>query len=102
VKERYHAAWNRHFREIATMLKTVGTSGQLSLGKQYAGRHFEMEVQADGSILLRPMRVIPEADAWLYSPEMRQRLAEAEAWMTTHPPQETDLDALVQRVEGRG
>lgn len=60
-----------------------------------------MEVQADGSILRRPMRVIPEADAWLYSPEMRQRLAEAEAWMTAHPAQETDLDALVQTMEGR-
>jgi len=84
------------------MLKTVGTSGQLSLGKQYAGRHFEMEIQADGSILLRPMRVIAEADAWLYSPEMRQRLAEAEAWMIANPPQETDLDALARRAQRKG
>jgi hypothetical protein len=84
------------------MLKTIGTSGQLSLGKQYAGRHFEMEVQADGSILLRPMRVIAEADAWLYTPEMRQRLAEADAWMAANLPQETDLDALAHRAEGKG
>ncbi|MGE0800227.1 MAG: hypothetical protein AB7G13_16730 [Lautropia sp.] len=39
------------------MLKTVGASGQLSLGKRLAGRHFQMEVRADGSILLAPVTV---------------------------------------------
>jgi hypothetical protein len=81
------------------MLKTVGASGQLSLGKQFAGRHFEMEVQADGCILLRPMRVIPEADAWIYSPQMRERLAQAETWMADTPPSETDLDTLASRLD---
>ncbi len=39
------------------MLKTVGASGQLSLGKKLAGRHFELEVLPDGSILLAPLTV---------------------------------------------
>jgi hypothetical protein len=82
------------------MLKMVGTSGQLSLGKQYAGRYFEIDVQADGAILLKPMRVIPESDAWLYTPEMRARLLQADAWMDRHPPDETDLDALAADLEG--
>jgi hypothetical protein len=84
------------------MLKMVGASGQLSLGKQYAGRYFEVEVQPDGGILLRPMRVIPEADAWLYGPELRERLAQADAWMAGHPPCETDLEALAARLDGQG
>jgi|WetSurMetagenome_2_1015567.scaffolds.fasta_scaffold573490_2 hypothetical protein len=79
------------------MLKMVGASGQLSLGKQFAGCYFEVEVQPDGNILLRPMRVIPEADAWLYSPQMRDRVAAADAWMAANPPRETDLDALAAR-----
>ncbi|MDD5388095.1 MAG: hypothetical protein PHD37_02030 [Gallionellaceae bacterium] len=81
------------------MLKMVGSSGQLSLGKQFAGRYFEMEAQEDGAILLKPMRVIPEAEAWLYTPEMRDRLARAEAWMAANPPSETDLDALTTRLD---
>ncbi len=81
------------------MLKMVGTSGQLSLGKQYAGRYFEVEIQPDGGILLKPMRVIPEADAWLCTPEMRGRLALADAWMAEHPPLETNLDALAARLD---
>ncbi len=81
------------------MLKMVGTSGQLSLGKQYAGRYFDLEVLADGGILLKPMRVIPEADAWLYTPETRARLAQADAWMAANPPQATDLDELAARLD---
>jgi hypothetical protein len=83
----------------ASMLKMVGSSGQLSLGKRFAGRYFEVETLDDGSILLRPMRVIAEADAWLYTPEMRERLAQADAWMAENPPQETDLDELAARAE---
>jgi len=84
------------------MLKMVGASGQLSLGKQYAGRYFEVETQPDGGILLRPMRVTPEAEAWLHTPEMRERLAQAEEWMAANPPRETDLDELAAKLEARG
>ncbi len=83
------------------MLKTVGTSGQISLGKKYAGRHFELREEEDGAITLRPMRVIPESDAWLHTPEMKEKLARADAWMDAHPPQETDLDRLTAEVEKR-
>lgn len=41
------------------MLKKVGTSGQISLGKKYAGQLFAVELQADGCILLRPMKAVP-------------------------------------------
>ena len=80
------------------MLKMVGASGQVSLGKQYGGRYFEMAVEPDGTIVLKPVRVIPEADAWLYTPEMRERLAVADAWMAENPPRETDLEQLAARA----
>ncbi len=41
------------------MLKEVGASGQISLGKKYAGQLFEVDLQADGSILMRPVKVVP-------------------------------------------
>nr|WP_295769204.1 hypothetical protein [Rhodoferax sp.] len=43
------------------MLKEVGASGQISLGKKYAGLLFEVESLADGSIVMRPMKVVPAA-----------------------------------------
>jgi hypothetical protein len=81
------------------MLKMVGNSGQRSLGKQYAGRCFEVELREDGSIVLTPMRVIPESDAWLYTAEMQERLRAADDWMDRNPPAETDLDALEKKLE---
>ena len=41
------------------MLKTVGSSGQLSLGKKYAGKHFQVEIADDGVITLVPVEVTP-------------------------------------------
>ena len=73
------------------MLKMVGASGQLSLGKTYAGQYFDVEPQEDGSILLKPMMVIPEEEAWLHTPEMRAQLERGDTWMKEHPPAEAIL-----------
>jgi thymidylate synthase len=41
------------------MLKEVGASGQISLGKKYAGQLFDMQIAADGSVKLTPVQVVP-------------------------------------------
>ena len=41
------------------MLKEVGASGQISLGKKFAGQLFDLQTQADGSIVLQPVKVVP-------------------------------------------
>lgn len=83
------------------MLKMVGSSGQLSLGKKYAGKYFEIEQTADGSLLLRPMKVIPESEAWLQEPETQNKLHQAKEWIKENPPTETDLDAFLEQVKDR-
>jgi hypothetical protein len=80
------------------MLAMVEASGQLPLGKAYAGQCFDVEPQEDGCILLKPVTDIPEEEAWLHTPEMQAQLARGDAWMKTHPPVATDLDALAQRL----
>ena len=42
------------------MLKEVGASGQISLGKKYAGRLFEVVTHPDGRIELLPMKAVPD------------------------------------------
>jgi len=44
-------------------LKTVGASGQISLGKKYSGKHFDVVFHDDGSVQLNPMKVVPEVRA---------------------------------------
>ena len=41
------------------MLKEVGASGQISLGKKYAGQLFDMQIAADGAVMLQPVKVVP-------------------------------------------
>ena len=41
------------------MLKEVGASGQISLGKKYAGQLFDVATQLDGSIVMTPVKVVP-------------------------------------------
>ena len=84
------------------MLKMVGSSGQLSLGKRYAGRYFQVEHQPDGVIVLRPMTLVPADEAWVHEPAMRARLRRADAWAKRTPPADTDLAALLDRAQRRG
>ena len=83
------------------MLKMVGSSGQLSLGKKYAGRYFQVEQQPDGAVLLRPMTLIPAAEAWAHVPAMRDQLRRAGEWAKRTPPTETKLDKLVGNAAKR-
>jgi len=41
------------------MLKEVGASGQISLGKKYAGQLFDLQKTEDGSLKLTPVKVVP-------------------------------------------
>jgi hypothetical protein len=69
------------------MLKEVGASGQISLGKKYAGQLFDMQVLEDGRVQLLPVKVVPLAqeelaayplgDGWLTPERLARRKAAA-------------------------
>jgi hypothetical protein len=42
------------------MLKEVGASGQISLGKKFAGRLFDVVIHEDERFELFPMKVVPQ------------------------------------------
>jgi hypothetical protein len=80
-----------------TELKTVGKSGQISLGKSFAGKTLRLRRQADGSILLTPVAVIPESQLWTLREPHRSAIERGMAWAAENPPAETDLDELLTR-----
>ncbi|TAG27548.1 MAG: hypothetical protein EAZ37_05165 [Burkholderiales bacterium] len=41
------------------MLKEVGTSGQISLGKKFAGQLFDVQFLDTGAVQMLPVRVVP-------------------------------------------
>jgi hypothetical protein len=82
-----------------TAIKTVGSSGQISLGKEYAGRHVLVEETTPGVWLVKLGEFIPDSEQWMWEPQARANIDRAVAWAETHPPEETDLEALAERVK---
>ena len=58
------------------MLKEVGASGQISLGKKFAGRLFDVIVHADDRVEMLPMKAVPQARA-----SEPQQVLPADGWV---------------------
>jgi hypothetical protein len=76
------------------VVKSVGASGQISLGKEFAGRQVLVETPEPGVWVIRTATVVPDNERWLHSPAVKQGLAEALEWAAKTPPKATDLSAL--------
>ena len=79
-------------------IKTVGKSGQISLGKALAGMDFIMEELPGGDIMLKRAVVVPLNERWLHEPAMTERFARAAEWKRQNPPRETDLAELETKL----
>lgn len=80
------------------VVKLVGANGQISLGKQYAGRQVLLEEQEPGVWLVRTATVVPDNERWLHTPRAAADLAEALDWARTHPASDAQSDELLQRL----
>ncbi len=81
----------------APEVKIVGKSGQISLGKKYAGKVLKLERLEDGAILLTSVAMVPERQLWTLQEPDRGRIARGLAWAAKHPPRESGLASLVRR-----
>lgn len=77
-------------------IKVVGKSGQISLGKRYAGKTLELSRLEDGSLLLRAVAMVPESQLWTLAEPDVSSIARGVAWAAEASPRESSLDALVK------
>ncbi len=61
-------------------VKIIGANGQISLGKQFAGRQVLVEEQEPGVWLIRTATVIPDNERWLHNNQAANDLSNALAW----------------------
>ena len=80
-------------------IKTIGASGQISLGKKYAGRIVTVEKVTEGVWTIKTAQVIPDDVLWLHTPEAKSSLDRALAWSDSHPRKETSLAKLAEKLE---
>ena len=84
------------------MLKEVGASGQISLGKKFAGQLFDLQTQADGSIVLQPVKVVPVTHT-VQEPRAQYAAAstpsDVAAWAEAHAQQIAEYNAWAAERE---
>ena len=76
-------------------VKVIGANGQISLGKQFAGRQVLVEEQETGVWLIRTATVIPDNERWLHEAQAASDLARAVTWSTQNLASDSQTDTLL-------
>ena len=76
------------------VIKSIGSSGQISLGKEYAGRQVLVENPEPGVWLIRTATVVPDNEKWMHMPALKKNLSAALVWAQNTPAKATDLSKL--------
>lgn len=79
-------------------VKVVGANGQISLGKQFAGRQVLVEEREPGVWMVRTATVIPDNERWLHEPQAAADLRSALTWAAANPATDSNTDELMKRL----
>jgi hypothetical protein len=82
-------------------LKRVGESGQISVGRELAGKLLRLEQLEDGRLLLTPVVDVAESQLWTLSEPHKSRIERGLAWATRTAAKETNVAALVTKARRR-
>ena len=78
-------------------LKKLGARGQITLGKEFAGKQVLVDQVEPGAWVIKVGQFIRDNERWLHQPETAQKLDRAIAWAESNPPTATDFDELETR-----
>lgn len=85
--------------ENKVSIKVIGSNGQISLGKQFAGRQVLVEEREPGVWLVRTASVVPDNERWLHQPQAREDFERALEFAQRHPAEESDPSVLLKDLE---
>lgn len=80
-------------------IKRVGLSGQISVGRELAGKLLRLEQLEGGRLLLTPVVDVPESQLWTLQEPNKSRIERGLEWAARTPPSETNLGALLEKAE---
>jgi hypothetical protein len=73
-------------------------SGQIALGKEFAGRTAVVEEVEPGVWVVKLSQFVPDSERWLWQSDVQASLERAEAYAAANPAQASDLEALEQQA----
>jgi hypothetical protein len=83
---------------VESDIKRVGKSGQISIGKQYAGQYFREQREENGAIILVPVVVVARSH---WSVRDQTKIRTALAWAAANPAKETGFEVLAMKAKKR-
>ena len=83
---------------MVSQVKVVGKSGQISLGKEFAGQQMLVEEIEPGEWRVRAAVVVPRGQAWVHTEVMQTRLVKAIDRVKATGPKETDQARLKKKL----
>ena len=81
------------------IVKSVGRSGQISLGKKFAGKTVLIDQIESGVWVVKLGRFIPDSEQWLHESKVRTEIDEAVSWAEKNPPRKSDLKKIESRLK---
>ena len=78
-------------------VKTIGRSGQISLGKEFAGRRVLVDEVEAGVWMMKLGDFVPDNERWLHESPAAESLDRAIGWAEKTPPKASDLSKLKPR-----
>jgi len=79
-------------------VKTIGSNGQVSLGKEFAGKMVLVEQIEEGTWIIKCGEFIPDSEKWLYQADNITKIEKAIAWAEKNKPSE-NFDEIIQDIE---
>lgn len=79
-------------------VKTIGVNGQLSLGKEFAGKMVLVDQIEEGTWIIKCGEFVPDSEKWLYRGDNLSKMEEALEWAAKNKPS-TDFEAEIHRIE---
>ena len=79
-------------------IKTIGVNGQLSLGKEFAGKMVLVDQIEKSTWIIKSGEFVPDSEKWLFKNDQLVKLDEALEWAEKNKPS-SNFDAVIQEIE---
>ena len=82
----------------SSQVKVVGANGQVSLGKEFAGKMIIIEQIDDNAWIIKSGKFVPDSEKWLHQTKHLSKLDKALEWAEKNPPKD-NFDQLIKKIE---
>jgi len=83
---------------MGKMFKLIGKSGQITLGKKFAGKKVMVVEKSPGYWIIRTGEFIPDDEIWLHQEPAKSIIDKGLKWAEKHAPEETDMEKLSEAI----